>query len=78
MGHEVPGEVMRKSERESTQEFTVRNVLVDYCGQKLTGDTIERIVQKLTKEMKDGPTSWAFKVEGKTMGHEVPGEKVTM
>ena len=49
------------SDREKTQEFTVMNILVRYCNKTLSPQLIEQIVDELLREMKNSPTSWAFK-----------------
>lgn len=53
---------MTDANRKATQEFSVRNALVTYCGQRLTPELIDRIVAELTQEMQSGPTAWAFGV----------------
>lgn len=54
------------SNREATQEFAIRNVLVGRCGEKLTPDTIERIVREIMQEVTKGSTNWAFSEEKET------------
>jgi hypothetical protein len=46
--------------RAATQESTILFALVSHCGKVLTPDTIDKIVADLVKEMRDGPTAWAF------------------
>ena len=49
------------SDREKTQDFAVRDVLISYYGQILTGDLIDEIANELRNVMRGGPMSWAFK-----------------
>jgi len=51
--------------REATQEFTIRNVLIGHCGEKLTPDNIDKIAAELMQEVKAGSTSWAFSEDKK-------------
>lgn len=44
-----------------TQEFTIFNVLINYCGKTLTRDTLDVIRKQIGHEITEGPCSWAFK-----------------
>lgn len=48
-------------DRESTQQFLITNILTDYYGQVLSDFKLKIILDRIKKEMKDGPCSWAFK-----------------
>jgi len=50
-----------RTDREATQTFAVRNILTTYCGQRLTADLIEKLVDEIEQEMQSSPTAWAFK-----------------
>ncbi len=43
-----------------TRRFAVMNILISHCGQKLTPELIEAIVEEMQKEMNDSPCAWAF------------------
>ena len=48
-------------DREATQRFTIRHSLIQNCGQTLTPDNVDRIVDEIIDEMQNGACSWAFK-----------------
>ena len=48
------------SDRESTRQFAIRNVLTNHCGQVLTPNILDSIVRELQEEIEKGPCSWAF------------------
>lgn len=48
-------------DRLATQDFTVFTLLVKYTGNILTPDLIEALRQEFQQEMREGPTSWAFR-----------------
>lgn len=47
--------------RDTNQEFAIRNVLIGFTGQNLTPNTVDKIVNDLMAEIRDGGSSWAFK-----------------
>ena len=49
--------------KEATQEFIIRDVLVSHCGEVLSAGLIERIRAELLREIRSGKCSWAFKEE---------------
>lgn len=49
------------NDREATQRFTIHNMLVGYCGRRLTADLVDEVSAKLVEETRTGPTAWAFK-----------------
>jgi hypothetical protein len=49
-----------QNNRAATQEFTIRHILICHCGETLTPDNIDRIAAEMFKEMREGPTAWAF------------------
>lgn len=51
-------------DREATQKFAVEGVLIRYCGQNLTPNKIDEIVNAIGAVMDKGSTSWAFKHGG--------------
>ena len=54
---------MAEENREATQEFVVRNILIGNCGCVLTPEKINLLAKELIDAMTEGPTSWAFKPE---------------
>jgi len=50
-----------KTERESTQDFTIKDILINHCGQTLTPDNIDAIQEQMEWAMHEGPCAWAFK-----------------
>lgn len=51
---------MEKTDKQATQEFEIRNILIMHCGQKLTPDKVDEISQEIENAMRNGPCSWAF------------------
>jgi hypothetical protein len=49
------------SDRETTQIFEIRNILIEHCGKELTPDLIDKISKQIEQAMAEGPCSWAFK-----------------
>lgn len=45
---------------EATQDHAILGVLINYCGQNLSGDLVEKIASDIRKEMRNGPCAWAF------------------
>lgn len=50
-----------KTERESTQEFAIKDILITNCGKALTPGNIDDIFEQMVWAMREGPTAWAFK-----------------
>lgn len=53
------------NDRQATQIFTIRNILVDYCGYVLSHNVIEDIVSDFKEKTQKGSTAWAFKETNK-------------
>lgn len=53
---------MKKSDKEATQDFTIRFVLTKYTDKVLTPKNIDKICQDIKKEMRNSACSWAFPV----------------
>ena len=51
---------MQKEDREATQEHAIFGVLITYCGQMLTPDTVDAMMRAIRAEMRSGPCAWAF------------------
>ena len=49
------------SDREATQDFAIKTILINHCGQELSSTVIGDITRELKEEMNNGPCSWAFK-----------------
>lgn len=49
-----------KTERESTQEFAIKDILINNCGKTLTPGNIDDIAEQMIWEMRKGPCAWAF------------------
>jgi len=49
------------SNREKTQIFEIRRILISYCGQYLSPDNVDKISNEIEQSIKNGPCSWAFK-----------------
>lgn len=49
------------TDRDATQEFEIRNILANHCGERLSPDKVEQIVREIVDAMRTGPCSWAFK-----------------
>ena len=67
-------------DRLATQRFTLLNTLTLVCGQVMTPDRLNQLVDDLTAEIQTGSTSWAFQPSDpatdvtKIMLDVVPGE----
>lgn len=48
-------------DKKATQIFEIRNILTNYCGQLLSPDKIDEIMNIVIKEITEGHCSWAFK-----------------
>ena len=47
-------------DREATQDFLVRDILISNAGRNLTPETITEIIGTFKIEMRDGPAAWSF------------------
>lgn len=62
----------RSAHRKRTQDFAILNVLVNYTGQRLTGDLVDEIHNEMKHQMHTGGCSWAFKMpEGDERSQEL-------
>lgn len=52
-------------DRLATQEFEIRSVLINHCGESLTPDNIDKIAAELVDAIRNGPCAWAFQPEVK-------------
>jgi len=52
---------MPDQDKQFTQYFIIKHTLINYCGEKLTPDLIDDILEKIKDEMRTGSCSWAFK-----------------
>lgn len=51
---------LEQKNAKATRESTVLGILARHCGESLTPNKIEMIVEELCREMNDSPVSWAF------------------
>lgn len=51
---------MELADVEATQQFVLLNVMAHHCGETLTPDKVESIVNELWHEMTVGACLWAF------------------
>lgn len=51
---------MEPKDKQETQRFALFNILVGHCGEQLTPDKVDAIMEEIIKEMRSGPCSWAF------------------
>lgn len=51
------------SDRNGTQIFELRNILVGHCSWQLTRDKIDEIMEEIRIALSSGPCAWAFKPE---------------
>ena len=47
--------------RKSTQIFVLRNLLTNHCGQTLSPDQIDCIMDEIKTELENGSCAWTFK-----------------
>lgn len=52
--------VVRREDVLATQSSAILLILVNHCGQSLTPDNVDKIHAEIIKEMREGPTAWAF------------------
>lgn len=52
--------VVRREDVMATQSSAILMILVNHCGQSLTPDNVDKIHAEIMKEMREGPTAWAF------------------
>jgi hypothetical protein len=53
----------KDEDRLATQMFAIRSILVMRCGQLLTADLIDDMMEEVKREITKGSCSWAFKKE---------------
>lgn len=46
--------------RAATQQSAILGVVVNHCGQFLSPDRVDKIVEELTAQTRSGPVAWAF------------------
>jgi hypothetical protein len=52
---------MEDSDREATQLFQLRSILIGHCGEILTPNKVDAIFLEIKDAITQGPCSWAFK-----------------
>jgi hypothetical protein len=52
---------IEKSDREYTQMFAIRSILIRNCGSNLSPDMVDKLSCEIEEEITNSPCSWAFK-----------------